>query len=155
MKLPVADQHEEWIDLYSRIQYHLFSHMHAGARTQVAEHFERYFANPHLYSFEPVLRHGDFGSGNLLYDPDTLTITGVIDFSMTTLGDPAIDLAGLLSFGEDFCSHGYDVYPELEEMLERVHFYRGTFALQEALYGAVTDDQEAFARGMEGYRQGI
>ena len=149
--LPLADQIEEWSDLYHRIQQTLLPKMRADARAQVVEHFESYFANPHDYHFTPVLRHGDFGTGNLLYDLATRTITGVIDFGAATLGDPAIDFAGLFSFGEDFCRHCYAVYPELESMLPRVRFYRGTFALQEALYGAETGDREAYASGMEGY----
>lgn len=149
--LPVADRPEYWRDLYQRIRQKLFPHMRVDAQREVASHFEHYFANPHLYHFEPVLRHGDFGGSNLLYDPATLTIAGVIDFSMTTLGDPAIDFSGLFNLGEEFCRNCYSVYPELEWMLERVHFYRGTFALQEALYGAKTGDQEAFASGMQAY----
>jgi aminoglycoside 2''-phosphotransferase len=149
--LPVADQPESWQDLYQRFRQLLYPHMRIDAQQEVTAHFERYFANPHLCHFEPVLRHGDFGGGNLLYDPATLTITGVIDFSMTTLGDPAIDFSGLFYLGEEFCRNCYSVYPELEGMLERVRFYCGTFALQEALYGAETGDREAFARGIEGY----
>lgn len=33
-----------------------------------------------------------------------------------------------------------------------IRFYRGTFALQEALYGIEHDDREAFERGIAGYR---
>ena len=121
------------------------------ARQQVIEHFENYLANPHLYNFEPTLRHGDFGGGNLLYDPITLSVPAVIDFGMTTLGDPAIDFSGIMSFGEDFCRDCDTVYPELKTMVDRVKFYQGTFALQEALIGAETGDIEAYKRGMEQY----
>jgi aminoglycoside 2''-phosphotransferase len=149
--LPTADTLEEWTDLYHRIQHHLFPHMRPAARRQVGHHFEDYLANPRRYQFDPVLRHGDFGTGNLLYDPATLTITGVIDFGATALGDPAIDFAGLFAFGDDFCRQCIEFYPSLGQMLDRVHFYQGTFALQEALYGIETGDMEAFASGMEEY----
>jgi len=38
-----------------------------------------------------VLRYGDFGTGNILYDPQTLTISGIIDFGFAGLGDGALD----------------------------------------------------------------
>jgi aminoglycoside 2''-phosphotransferase len=36
-------------------------------------------------------------------------------------------------------------------MLSRIRFYRGTFALLEALFGTENDDPAAFAAGMAGY----
>jgi aminoglycoside 2''-phosphotransferase len=36
-------------------------------------------------------------------------------------------------------------------LLERAHFYRGSFALQEALHGFLNNDKEAFTSGMEEY----
>ena len=42
--------------------------------------------------------------------------------------------------------------PALEEMLPRARFYASTFALQEALFGVRRGDEEAFERGIVGYR---
>jgi aminoglycoside 2''-phosphotransferase len=36
-------------------------------------------------------------------------------------------------------------------MLARARFYRGTFALEEALHGFKNNDREAFESGMEQY----
>ncbi|WP_237762871.1 hypothetical protein [Paenibacillus sp. A3] len=41
---------------------------------------------------------------------------------------------------------------DMEGLLERVKFYQGTFALQEALFGLENDDPEAFHAGIEAYR---
>jgi aminoglycoside 2''-phosphotransferase len=150
--LPLTDQLTEWHELYQQIQSSLFPSMRADAQKQVAAHFESYFVDTKLHHFEAALRHGDFGTGNVLYDPATLTISGIIDFSATSIGDPAIDLAGLLNYGEDFCRHCYTVYPELELMLARVQFYQGTFALQEALLGLETEDMDTFMSGIQKYQ---
>lgn len=149
--LPVFDQRDEWADMYARIQAKLFSYMRPEARHQVARHFETFLDNPGVYQFSPVLRHGDFGTGNIIFDPDTCAITGIIDFGFAGLGDPAIDFAGLLGFGEPFCKRCLNVYPEIAETVERIEFYRGTFALQEALFGIENGDNEAFKSGIADY----
>jgi aminoglycoside 2''-phosphotransferase len=138
--------------MYRRIREKLFAHMRPDARAQVADHFESYLNDPHAYTFEHVLRHGDFGTGNLIYDPDAGRMAGVIDFGAAGLGDGATDMAGLLSsFGEPFLARCARYYPEIEAASRRIRFYYGTFALQEALFGIENGDDEAFASGMEAF----
>jgi aminoglycoside phosphotransferase len=40
-----------------------------------------------------VLVHGDFGPNNVLLDPATFTVTGLLDWEFAHLGDPVEDLA--------------------------------------------------------------
>jgi aminoglycoside 2''-phosphotransferase len=154
--IPIAlssyETREEWVDLFDRIQERLYAHMREDARRDVSEHFQRYLDQLDRYGFEPCLRHGDFGTGNIIYDPENLSITGIIDFGGVGLGDPAVDFAGLyisygMSFYEDCCS----VYPQMSDALDRVHFYCGTFALQEALFGIENGDEAAFQAGIAEY----
>jgi aminoglycoside 2''-phosphotransferase len=99
-----------------------------------------------------VLRHGDFGTGNILYDPQTLHITGIIDFGFAGLGDRAVDIAGLAaSYGEAFVMRCAAIYPEIAQMLPRARLYRGTFALQQALYALRDGNPADFEDGMAGY----
>ncbi|MEQ5871553.1 phosphotransferase family protein [Sagittula sp. NFXS13] len=44
--------------------------------------------------------HGDYRIGNLMYDPATAHIRGVLDWELSTLGDPMADLAHWLMFYE-------------------------------------------------------
>jgi aminoglycoside 2''-phosphotransferase len=88
-----------------------------------------------------------------LFDRQRQAIRGVIDFGGSGLGDPAYDLAGLLSgYGETFIRRCYRAYPEVETFMDRVRFYQGSFALLEALFGAENNDQKAFESGIEQYR---
>jgi aminoglycoside 2''-phosphotransferase len=149
---PVADSPADMADLYARIRANLYGYMRPDAQNEVTAHFERYFQQADGNPYTPALRHGDFGTGNLLYDPEKLSITGILDFSFTGLGDPAADFAGLYaSFGEEFYGRCYRIYPEMESALDRVHFYCGIFALEEALFGLENGDQDAFRRGMAEY----
>jgi len=150
--LPLEDGLEGWAGMYRRIREKLFAYMRPDARAQVATHFESYLDDPEAYTFQPVLRHGDFGTGNLIYDPDAHRMAGGIDFGAAGLGDGATDMAGLLSsFGEPFLARCASYYPAIEAASERIRFYYGTFALQEALFGIENGDEEAFASGIEAF----
>jgi aminoglycoside phosphotransferase (APT) family kinase protein len=50
-------------------------------------------------SSAPALVHGDFAAEHVLHDPETLTLTGVIDWSELAIGDVSMDLAGLFHWG--------------------------------------------------------
>lgn len=149
--LPISDTKEEWWDVYGRIQTKLFPYMRLDACKSVAHHFESVLDDPNQYQFEPVLRHGDFGTGNLLHNPATQQMSGVIDFGFTVLGDPAFDVAGLLTYGEPFVQEVAAHYPAIHDFWRRIWFYKGTFALIEALYGIENGDDLAFQYGLEAY----
>jgi aminoglycoside 2''-phosphotransferase len=149
--LPVNETLAEFQELYADISLHLFPHMRPTAQKQTAAHFENYFNNPALHNFPIALRHGDFGTGNILYDPDTLDLTGVIDFSFAGPGDPAIDIAALSTLNETFFGFVQEAYPNIEPLLARSCFYKGTFLLYEALYGLKTGSQEIFQEAIAPY----
>jgi aminoglycoside phosphotransferase (APT) family kinase protein len=46
----------------------------------------------------PSLIHNDFKFDNVIFDPSLSTITGVLDWEMTTIGDPLMDLGTSLSY---------------------------------------------------------
>ena len=115
--------------------------MRADARRAVERHFEAYLrdASPEL-AFSPALLRRSIG--------------GIIDFSSAGLGDPASNIAGLLSpvsYGEAFVQLLAPSYPGLADLLGRAHFYVGTFALQEALWGFEHADQTALRSGLVQY----
>ncbi len=47
-----------------------------------------------------VIVHGDYRIGNLMFDPAAYRIEGVLDWELSTLGDPMADLAHWLMFYE-------------------------------------------------------
>lgn len=150
--LPVMDTHEEWLETYRRMRAKLFDYMRPDARVWATRHFEDYLGEPSNFAYEPVLKHGDFGPSNILFAEDTRKICGVIDLGSSGIGDPAYDFAGLLSgYGEDLMRRCAVIYPEIEIFQPRIRFYRGTFALLEALFGIENDDEQAFQAGLEQY----
>ena len=150
-ELPVLDTEAKCADLYARIREKLLPYMRPDAREWTERHFET-FLNAKA-RFDLVLKHGDFGTSNILFDRQKRMICGVIDFGSSGSGDPAYDVAGLLScYGEAFVRRCGKVYPEIESFMDRVRFYQGTFALVEALFGIENGDPAAFKSGIEKYR---
>jgi aminoglycoside 2''-phosphotransferase len=146
-ELLVLDTSDKCAGLYARIREKLFAYMRPDAREWTERHFETFLNDKQ--QFDLVLKHGDFGTSNILFDRQQRTICGVIDFGSSGLGDPAYDLAGLLSsYGEAFVKRCWKVYPEIETFMDRVWFYQGTFALEEALFGIENGDKEAFESGI-------
>jgi aminoglycoside 2''-phosphotransferase len=146
--LPAAEWRHLWIDLEEQIRAALFPYVPTAAQARIATTFATFLGDPGNFAFAPAAIHGDFGSGNLLFDPRRGMMTGVIDFDSATLGDPANDVAALLTYGEPFVRQGFAAYPAMEAMLPRARFYRSTFPLQEALYGVEHNDADALARGI-------
>lgn len=151
--LPRLDTYEENLELYSRIRDKLFPHMRREACTWASHHFETYLDQERNFDYVPVLKHGDFGPSNILFDRQKRMLTGIIDFAGAGIGDPAYDFAGLLSgYGENFLRRCAHFYPDLDQFYDRVRFYQGTFALLEALFGIENNDLEAFEDGIGMYR---
>jgi aminoglycoside 2''-phosphotransferase len=149
----VSEDRGDWLQMWADICDLVSPHMRADRFDAVAADWETYLADERHFAFVPTLRHGDFGIGNLLFDPETGVITGIIDFSFCGLGDPAQDLGALLaSFDPAFVERVFVTYPELRSGRDRAEFYTRTYALQQALDGLRDGDDEAFEDGISAYR---
>jgi len=149
--LPVQDGPQKWGEMYEKIKHHLFPLMGCKGRRSASAHFENFIARSQLHVFQPAVRHGDFGSGNILYLDNSHCASGVIDWSSAGVGDPATDIAAVSCFGQPFFDLFCASYCGVEALLERARFWKGTFALQEALHGFISGDQKAFNSGMADY----
>jgi len=154
VKVGISEGRAYWSDLYQRIREKLFPLMSTSGREQVMDHFESYLADDRHFEYRPVLHHGDFGTGNILFDPTAKRFTGVIDFGSADFGDAAVDLAAVYGWrgrGESFARRMFRRYPKLEVMLPHAQFYAGTFLLQEALFGAENNQPELIKSGLKPY----
>jgi aminoglycoside 2''-phosphotransferase len=138
-----------WLDMYERMRTGVFPLMRGDAREAVTRLFEDFLGDEGNSSIGPVLIHGDFGSGNVLLDAASMKVTGIIDWGSAHVDDPAVDIAAASTIAEGL--HFVPFYPAVGGMLDRVHFYRGTFALQEALFGVENHDEGALHRGLSRY----
>jgi len=141
----------EMTELFEKIQTKLFPYIRKEAQNEINHSFGT-FLNGNLLNLKTTLIHGDFGSSNILWNPENHRISGIIDFGSSGIGDPAYDFAGILaSYGKEFFDLCIDKYPNGKGISERVLFYKSTFALQEALHGIENHDRQAFENGIKDY----
>jgi aminoglycoside 2''-phosphotransferase len=145
------DSRQWWTNLYVDFQEQLFPHMRPAAQQEVTENFETALQDESLWQVKPMLIHGDFGTGNILYQDGH--IVGVIDFTFCGVDDPAQDVGALVSsYGEAFAERVMTYYPDLRTSLRRARFFRSNYALIEALFGLRDNDPVAFESGINEYR---
>lgn len=149
--LPERDEAARWAELHSQFRSALYPFMRPEARRDVDVLFGEIDDDLRRDPPTPVLCHGDFAGSNILYEPERLAITGVLDFGFAGAGDPAGDIASFSCLGEAFLARGFVVYPEMAQLLPRARLYRGTFALQQALYALRDGNREDFEDGIQHY----
>lgn len=107
------------------------------------ELFGTVLQDPGIFETKPAFVHGDLASYHILYDEELCRITGVIDFGMAGMGDPANDIGNLISFyGESFVSQMQAAYPGLADHLPRARYYAQALELEWILRGL--ESGEAF-----------
>ena len=77
--------------------------------------------------------HGDFSPDNLMVDPVSGRLTGVIDWGNAAIGDPALDFVPLVLWrGWDFARDVAAAYrlPAGDDLMDRVRFHAQVQALQ-------------------------
>ena len=87
---PKSWQHG-YIDLYTKVSSDIFALIKPSQRSTIEALWSSYLDNVANFRFEPVLVHRDLSGENILWNPDLGELTGVIDWSDSSIGDPAID----------------------------------------------------------------
>lgn len=57
-------------------------------------------------AWKPGLMHGDYHLANVLCDPDRPRLAAIVDWELATIGDPLLDLGGLLATWPDATGEG-------------------------------------------------
>jgi aminoglycoside 2''-phosphotransferase len=132
---------EDWLRFYARLEEKLFPLLLAHHKRWIREHFEPVLSGSLDLACAPALVHGDLGAYHILFDPREGRLTGVIDFGVAGLGDPADDFANIIYYlGESFLQKMSGACPEIVHAIDRARFWAGTLELQWALNGVQTGD---------------
>jgi aminoglycoside phosphotransferase (APT) family kinase protein len=78
--------------LYESVIRRVFPLLGCETRGYTEQRFEAYLNDAANFEFEPKLLHHDIDRQNVLVDPETGELAGVIDFGDAVVGNPAIDL---------------------------------------------------------------
>ena len=140
-----SDSPAVWREIFGRIEQVVFPRLTAEARAWTGEQFDAFLGDDEQFAFDNVLRHGDFGSSNILYSAGERRVVGMIDFGHAGIGDPAVDFAGLcVCFGEAFLRRCARLYPLMDLCRDRIRFYADcAFLLEDALFCIEHETDEA------------
>lgn len=151
----VASWRQDRADLYAAATNKCFPLVSTGARSHIERTFETYLCDEANFAFRPALVHNDIDERNVMADPETGELTGVIDWGDMRLGDPAIDLVGPL-IGDlakgglkgqmKDLERGYG--ESLEPLIARCRFFMFCWPVYHVLHGLNTHDQKLVADGV-------
>ncbi|CCH33049.1 hypothetical protein BN6_57910 [Saccharothrix espanaensis DSM 44229] len=145
--VPVADP-LRWSKFADGVRAELFPLMSGDGRERASRELTAVLALDHVAT---GLVHGDLGGENVLW-VEGPTLSGIVDWDEVSIGDPAEDLAAIgASYGPTLLAR---ILADLENppVGHRIAAYQGTFALQQALAGALDGDDAELADGLTDYR---
>ena len=95
--------------------------------------------------FEPGIIHGDFHLSNVMFDFDSPELAAIVDWELTTIGDPLLDLGWLMATWPDAADlesgvvsvSPFEGFPTIDELV--AHYAKFTFRDMSAIdwYGVL------------------
>lgn len=133
-----AEWHRYYVDLWDRIVEHALPVLGPELRTAVVDAYTAFLAGEQ--DFTPVLVHRDLAPEHILVNKQG-RVVGLIDFEDATVGDPAIDFAGLLALlGEDRTEELLTAYGRPVDRA-RMRTYWWLVPMHDLLHGLTTNDR--------------
>jgi aminoglycoside 2''-phosphotransferase len=127
---------DTWLDIFERIVNKIYPLLLPHQIDWVENLFEPVMKDAEFFNFKYSLVHGDLSPYHILYAPEEMHLSGVIDFGVAGLGDPATDLGSLISYyGEGLISKLDNTYRIFPDLLRRARFYAKAIELQWVLIG--------------------
>lgn len=144
---------EKWLEIRQRVKEKIYPLL-LKHQIQWAENlFDGVLSKPESFDYRQALIHGDLAPYHILFDQKNQRITGVIDFGVAGVGDPASDIGSLITaYGESFVIKMQPSYPNLEVYLPRARFYAQSIELQWVLLGIETGENFWFTAHLGGAR---
>lgn len=145
---------ERYRSRYTLLQQRVFPRLDTTLQAKSRDIWERFLENEALFAFQPRLIHCDLLGDHILCNPQHGLLTGVIDWGDSTIGDPAIDFAGLhLRGGREFTERVLADYQGTidDAFWQRLDFYTRYKPFSELIYGSFVNEQ-IFEQGKEGLR---
>jgi aminoglycoside 2''-phosphotransferase len=106
--------------------------------------------------FQPSVIHGDLMGGNILCDPVTRRLVGVLDWSDVKVSDPAYDFAGLLSVSRRLAELTLGSYrDDSSNLLKRAELYFMTTPTREIAWGIKEGYHPAAKIGLSEFRRWV
>ncbi len=135
---------------YKNLRNRIFPLLNQSQQEWCIRQFKAFFVLETEFEFYPTLCHCDFDISNILVDPHSFDVTGIIDFEDTHLYDPAVDFL-FFNEGEVFLKSIFSTYTnEIDQKFQdRMIFLFNTSFLPYIVYGLNHDRPELIQAGLE------
>ncbi|MHA1718403.1 MAG: phosphotransferase family protein [Promethearchaeota archaeon] len=110
----IEDYRNHWIEVHTEIENEIYSKLKFEQKRWLDEFFSSFLADNENFKFKPCIAHGDFDLTNILVDPISFDVKGIIDFEETRIFDPAADFL-FFNEGETFLQNILDNYKGIKE----------------------------------------
>jgi aminoglycoside 2''-phosphotransferase len=121
---------------YRKIRRVVYPVLNYQLRARSETFWQKFFSELREANFEPTLIHGDLGGENILFDPVTGRLTGILDWSYLQVSDPAFEFAHLFIYkpalGDEVLRH-YKIRGS--NMKKRIQWYVDSEPFYDILWG--------------------
>jgi len=127
--------------MYNEIEILLFPRLKDKTKREIELQFKAHLGSAR--SYEECVVHGDLGASNILCDPESGIITGIIDWAEASVDDMAVDYASLTCAASiPLCKEDFlRLKPLLHTLFGRANFMQYTFPLQAMLHDIKTSKE--------------
>ncbi|MFW9972293.1 MAG: phosphotransferase family protein [Candidatus Odinarchaeota archaeon] len=140
----------EWKNYLEKAQKNIFQLLNSNQKKWITNLFDTFLKNQANFNFRYSIVHGDFDISNIIVNPHTFDITGVVDFEQSRIYDPAVDFLfydeGDTFLNNIFLSYKRETDPEFKE---RMKFLYGWSCLAYIDFGMKNDLPDLIEAGFE------
>ncbi len=139
-----------WEKEYREVKQLAWTSLSNQQRNWLDSLYNSFFSKIQGYTFDPTIIHGDFDTSNILVNPETCELSGIIDFEEASIFDPAADFL-FFREGKLFLDVIMDFYEgEIDETFhERMQFLFSRACVPYMIYGVKNNLPSLVDAGLE------
>ena len=147
--LSTKDYRDYWMKINIELKREIFPKLNSKQKNWIGNVFSDFLEDNQNFKFTPCVIHGDFDTSNILVDPNSYNITGIIDFEESSIFDPATDFL-FYDEGKVFLKHILANYKGIKEesFLNRMKFLYCRTCVPYFQFGLKNNRMDIYFEGM-------
>ena len=152
----IEDYRNLWIKVHTEIKNKIYSKLNSEQKRWLDKLFSSFLADNENFKFKPCIVHGDFDSTNILVDPKSFDVKGIIDFEETRIFDPAADFL-FFNEGEIFLQKILDNYKGIkkESFFNRMKFLYCRTCVPYLQFGQKYNRLDVYSEGLRKLKENM
>lgn len=147
--LSTKEYRDYWMKINREMKKDVFPKLNSKQKNWLDKVFSDFLEDNQNFKFTPCVIHGDFDTSNILVDPKSYNITGIIDFEESSIFDPAADFL-FYDEGKIFLKHILDNYKGIKEeyFFNRMKFLYCRTCVPYFQFGLKYNRMDIYSEGM-------